>query len=235
MQRSMHLPPRVRVAMGWFIGAVVCPFVDFFARNGLTAVVILLFIGVYRISDITMGVMVNPFYLDLGFSKAEIASVTKVFGFFMTIAGAAAGGLLVVRYGIMRPLLLGAAMAAATNLLFALMAVIGPDLTLLSLTISADNLVGGLSGSVFIAYLSSLTNTAYTATQYSLFSSVMTLPGKFIGGFSGVIVDAHGYSYFFVYSALIGIPAVLLVLYLMNWANGKLNAVQDDLQIRTSR
>jgi MFS transporter, PAT family, beta-lactamase induction signal transducer AmpG len=95
------------------------------------------------------------------------------------------------------------------------MAVVGPGLTLLTITISADNLVGGLAGSVFIAYLSSLTNTAYTATQYALFSSLMTLPGKFIGGFSGVIVDAHGYAYFFVYSTLVGLPAVLLVLYLM--------------------
>jgi PAT family beta-lactamase induction signal transducer AmpG len=215
MERSTHLPPRLRSMMAWFIGAVVCPFVDFFARNGWMAIVILLFIGVFRISDITMGVMANPFYLDLGFSKAEIASITKMFGFFMTIAGAAAGGLLVVRYGIMRPLLLGAVTAAATNLLFALMAVVGPGLTLLTITISADNLVGGLAGSVFIAYLSSLTNTAYTATQYALFSSLMTLPGKFIGGFSGVIVDAHGYAYFFVYSTLVGLPAVLLVLYLM--------------------
>jgi PAT family beta-lactamase induction signal transducer AmpG len=220
MARSAHLPARLRSAMGWFIGAVVCPFIDFFARNGALAIVILLFISVFRISDITMGVMANPFYLDLGFSKSEIASVTKLFGFFMTIAGAAAGGLLVVRYGIMRPLLLSAVLAAATNLLFALLALTGPDLSLLTATISADNLIGGFAGSVFIAYLSSLTNTAYTATQYALFSSLMTLPGKFIGGFSGVIVDAHGYAYFFVYSTLVGIPAVLLVLYLMRTAEG---------------
>jgi PAT family beta-lactamase induction signal transducer AmpG len=219
VERSAHLPPRLRGAIAWFIGAVVCPFVDFFARNGRLAISILLFISVFRITDITMGVMANPFYLDLGFTKAEIASVTKVFGFFMTIAGAAVGGLLVVRYGIMRPLLLSAVLAAATNLLFALMAFIGPDLGLLAVTISADNLVGGLAGSVFIAYLSSLTNIAYTATQYALFSSLMTLPGKFIGGFSGVIVDAQGYAYFFIYSAVIGLPAVALVLYLMRTAN----------------
>lgn len=219
VERSAHLPPRLRGSIAWFIGAVVCPFVDFFARNGRLAISILLFISVFRITDITMGVMANPFYLDLGFTKAEIANVTKVFGFFMTIAGAAAGGLLVVRYGIMRPLLLSAVLAAATNLLFALMAFIGPDLGLLAVTISADNLVGGLAGSVFIAYLSSLTNIAYTATQYALFSSIMTLPGKFIGGFSGVIVDAQGYAYFFIYSAVIGLPAVALVLYLMRTAN----------------
>jgi len=220
MERSAHLPPRLREAMAWFIGAMVCPFLDFFARNGVKlALVMLLFIGVFRVSDITMGVMANPFYLDLGFNKAEIASVTKVFGFFMTIIGAAAGGLLVVRYGIMRPLLLSAVLAAATNLLFSLMAVMGPDLGLLAVTISADNLVGGLAGSVFIAYLSSLTNTAYTATQYALFSSLMTLPGKFIGGFSGLVVEAQGYFFFFIYSAIIGVPAVLMVLYLMRTAD----------------
>ena len=220
MERSAHLPPRLREAMAWFIGAMVCPFLDFFARNGVKlALMMLLFIGVFRVSDITMGVMANPFYLDLGFNKAEIASVTKVFGFFMTIIGAAAGGLLVVRYGIMRPLLLSAVLAAATNLLFSLMAVMGPDLGLLAVTISADNLVGGLAGSVFIAYLSSLTNTAYTATQYALFSSLMTLPGKFIGGFSGLVVEAQGYFFFFIYSAIIGVPAVLMVLYLMRTAD----------------
>src|SRR5680860_201719 len=220
MERSAHLPPRLREAMAWFIGAMVCPFLDFFARNGVKlALVMLLFIGVFRVSDITMGVMANPFYLDLGFNKAEIASVTKVFGFFMTIIGAAAGGLLVVRYGIMRPLLLSAVLAAATNLLFSLMAVMGPDLGLLAVTISADNLVGGLAGSVFIAYLSSLTNTAYTATQYALFSSLMTLPGKFIGGFSGLVVECQGYFFFFICSAIIGVPAVLMVLYLMRTAD----------------
>jgi PAT family beta-lactamase induction signal transducer AmpG len=219
MQRSAHLPERLRVAVAWFIGAVVCPFADFFSRNGLLAIVILVFIGIFRLSDITMGIMANPFYLDLGFSKPQIANVAKFFGFFMTIAGSIIGGLLVVRYGIMRPLLLGAVMVAATNLLFAFMATIGPDLTWLTIVISADNISGGLSSAVFIAYLSSLTNRAYTATQYALFSSFMTLPGKFISGFSGVIVDGFGYVTFFIYAAAIGIPAILLVLYLMRRVN----------------
>jgi PAT family beta-lactamase induction signal transducer AmpG len=219
MQRSAHLPERLRAAIAWFIGAVVCPFADFFSRNGLLAVVILAFIGIFRLSDITMGIMANPFYLDLGFSKPQIANIAKFFGFFMTIAGSVIGGLLVVRYGIMRPLLLGAVMVAATNLLFAFMATVGPDLTWLAIVISADNISGGLSSAVFIAYLSSLTNRAYTATQYALFSSFMTLPGKFISGFSGVVVDGFGYVTFFVYAAAIGIPAILLVLYLMRRVN----------------
>jgi len=208
-----------RNAAAWFIGAVVCPFVDFFSRNGWLAIVILTFVGVFRLSDITMGVMANPFYIDMGFSKEEIANITKLFGFFMTIAGSAAGGVLVVRYGIMRPLLLGAVMVAGTNLLFAYMAAHTPDLILLTLVISADNLSGGLASAVFIAYLSSLTNTAYTATQYALFSSLMTLPGKFIGGFSGFVVDGYGYVSFFLYASGIGIPAILLVLYLMRRIN----------------
>ncbi|MBE9515553.1 MAG: AmpG family muropeptide MFS transporter [Proteobacteria bacterium] len=215
MANSHHWPQRTRNAMAWFIGAVVCPFVDFFKRNGTLALVILLFVGVFRLSDITMGVMANPFYLDMGFSKPEIANIAKIFGFFMTIGGAALGGLLVVRYGIFRPLLLGAVMVALTNLLFAYMATGGPDITLLALVISADNLSGGLSNAVFIAYLSSLTNKHYTATQYALFSSLMTLPGKFIGGFSGVVVDSFGYVDFFIYAAVMGVPAIVLALYLM--------------------
>jgi len=188
--------------------------------------VILLFIAVFRLSDITMGIMANPFYIDLGFTKSEIASVTKVFGFAMTIVGSALGGLLTVRYGIMRPLLLGAVMVASTNLLFAWLANVGPDLAWLAVVISADNLSGGIATVVFIAYLSSLTNTAYTATQYALFSSLMTLPGKFIGGFSGVVVDATSYAEFFVYAAVVGLPAIFLVVYLM-----RVQGVDSDDQV----
>jgi PAT family beta-lactamase induction signal transducer AmpG len=120
------------------------------------------------------------------------------------------GGVLVVRFGILRPLLLGAVLVATTNLLFAWLAVSEADLNLLAMVISADNLSGGIAGSAFIAYLSSLTSSAYTATQYALFSSLMTLPGKFIGGFSGVVVQAQGYPIFFIYAAAAGIPAIVL-------------------------
>lgn len=200
----------------FFSDAVISPFVEFFVRNGKFALVILLLIGVYKLSDIAMGVMANPFYLDLGYTLTEIANVTKIFGFFMTILGAALGGALVVRYGLMKPLFLGAVLAASTNLLFAMLATAEPDLALLAVVVSADNLSGGLATSVFVAYLSSLTNSAYTATQYALFSSLMTLPGKTLGAFSGVIVDGQGYFVFFVYSALIGLPAILLVAYVVS-------------------
>ncbi len=218
MAARAHLEPRLRALVGWFYGAVVSPFVDFFTRNGRLALVILLFIGLYRLSDITMGIMANPFYIDIGFSLEQIAVVGKVYGFVMLIFGGFLGGVMVARYGIMRPLLAGAVLVAATNLLFALLARSGPDLNLLILAISADNLSGGFAVAAFVAYLSSLTNTAYTATQYALFSSFMTLPGKFLGGFSGVIVDKAGYFDFFLYASAAGVPAILLVLYLMGRA-----------------
>jgi len=215
LENSSHLSSRWRETGAWFIGAVVCPFTEFFSRNGKLALLILAFIGVFRLSDITMGVMANPFYIDMGYSKDEIASVTKVFGLIMTMVGAAMGGVFVVRFGIMRMLLVAAIMVAGTNLIFAWLATQSADIALLAVVVSADNLSGGLAGSVFIAYLSGLANRAYTATQYALFSSLMLLPAKFLGGFSGDIVDATDYVFFFSYAAVLGLPAILLVLALM--------------------
>ena len=215
---------RIARLAAWFTGAVISPFVEFFKRNGLLALLILLLIGTFRLSDITMGVMANPFYLDLGFSKIEIANVTKVFGFFMTILGAGLGGIFVLRYGIYKPLLLGAILVPITNLFFVWLAVSAPDLVNLAIVISVDNLSGGFATSAFIAYLSSLTNTTYTATQYALFSSLMTLPAKIIGGFSGIVVEAAGYAYFFLYAGLLGAPALLLIIYLMKNSADKSSA-----------
>jgi PAT family beta-lactamase induction signal transducer AmpG len=207
--------PRLHRAIAWFSSAVVSPFADFFARNGRIAVAILALIALYRISDITMGIMANPLYVDLGFTKTEIATASKTVGIPLIILGAFLGGFLVARFGLFGPLLLGALLTVATNLAFAYLAVSDPTFDLLLLTVSADNLAGGFAGSVFIAYLSSLTNTAYTATQYALFSSLFTLAGKFLGGFSGIIVDATSYQAFFIYAAVLGLPAILLVLFLM--------------------
>ena len=199
----------------WFVGAVVAPFLDFFRRNGRFALIILLFIALYKMSDIVMGIMANPFYLDMGYSKSEIASVAKVFGFAMSVIGSFVCGVLVVRYGIYRPLLFGAVAVALTNLLFAMLAGLRPEIVHLALVISADNLSGGIATTAFVAYLSSLTNRAYTATQYALFSSIMTFPGKFMSGFSGLVVDGAGYGVFFVVSAGLGLPAIVLVFVLM--------------------
>lgn len=212
---SSH-PLWLQSLLRWFTFAVVCPFTDFVRRYGLWAVYLLLVVGMYRISDITMGVMANPFYIDMGFTKSEIASVTKIFGFFLTILGSAVGGLIVVKYGLLRPLLLGAGLVAVTNLLFAVLAgMTEPSLTMLAVVISADNFSGGLANVAFIAFLSSLTSRSFTATQYALFSSLMTLPGKFIGGYSGVLVDLRGYEWFFVYASFIGVPAFLIIFWLI--------------------
>ncbi|SDS75309.1 MFS transporter, PAT family, beta-lactamase induction signal transducer AmpG [Halopseudomonas xinjiangensis] len=203
----------------WFIGAMLCPFADFFQRYGKAALLILAFIATFRISDIFMGVMANPFYLDLGFTKAEIANIAAAFGLGMTLAGAALGGLLVARFGIAPMLIATAFMAPATNIAFAWLAYIGPQSYGLVLAIIADNITGGLAISVFIAYLSSLTNTAYTATQYALFSSLMTLPGQFAAGFTGLLAANVGWIGFFTMTAFTGLPAIVLAFMLLRFAH----------------
>jgi len=215
IDHATHVKGRLQLIVEWFSAAVISPFAEFFRRSGKHALIILLLIGTYRITDITMSVMANPFYLDLGFTKSEIANVAKIFGFFFTIAGVALGGILVMRFNIMRPLLLGGALVIGSNLLFVLLSIVGADIKLLALVISADSLAGGIATAVFIAYLSSLTNKAYTATQYALFSSLMTLFPKIIAGFSGIVVDSYGYFVFYIYSSLLGIPAILIILFLM--------------------
>jgi len=215
LANTTHIPNALRMPVAWFIGAVVCPFTEFFQRNGKWALMILIFIGIYRISDIALANMAYPFYIDMGYSLSEIASIAKVFGVIMSIVGAMVGGVLVVRYGIMPMLLTGAVLVIVTNLMYAELAITGKSLFGLAVVLSADNFTGDLAGSAFIAYLSRLTNSAYTATQYALFSSLMTLFPKFISGFSGMVVDAYGYVAFFVYVSTLGIPAVFLVLYFM--------------------
>ncbi len=206
-------PPRITEQgfAHWLATSFVQPFVDFFQRFGWQALLILSLIAVYRISDVVMGVMSNPFYQEMGFTKDEVATVSKVYGVIMTIAGAALGGLLTVRIGVMRTLMLGAVLSAATNLLFVWLAGRGHDVGALVFTVSADNLSAGIASSAFVAYLSGLVNQAYSATQYALFTSVMLLLPKFIAGFSGEFVDAHGWADFFSGTALIGVPVFILV------------------------
>jgi len=206
-----HLHPRINAMLVWLYGALIAPFRDFIIRHGKQALLILGLIAIYRISDVVMGVMSNPFYVDMGYSKEEVATISKVYGVIMTIAGAAIGGVLTLKIGIMRTLFLGAVLSAATNLLFVWLAGRGHDVSALVFTISADNLSAGIASSAFIAYLSGLTNSAYSATQYALFSSVMLLLPKFIAGFSGQFVDAYGYENFFIATALLGFPVLILV------------------------
>ncbi|CAN7172938.1 AmpG family muropeptide MFS transporter [Variovorax paradoxus] len=203
--------PKPKNAAEWLQSVLIEPFADFIRRYKWQAAVILSLIAIYRISDVVMGIMANPFYVDMGFTKDEVATVSKIYGVVMTLAGAFVGGVLSMRLGVMRVLMLGAVLSAASNLLFAWLASRGHDLTALIAVVSADNLAGGIASAAFIAYLSSLTNISYSATQYALFSSLMLLLPKFIAGYSGAFVDAHGYAQFFTGTALLGLPVLLLV------------------------
>lgn len=207
---QVELPPS-RNAAEWFRGAFVEPFADFLKRYGSHALLILALIGVYRISDVVMGIMANPFYVDMGYTKDEVAAVTKVYGVIMTLVGAFIGGALSLRLGVMRVLMLGAVLSAASNLLFAWLAGHGHDVTALIAVVSADNLSAGVASAAFIAYLSSLTNVSYSATQYALFSSMMLLAPKWLAGYSGAFVDAYDYPSFFTATALLGVPVLLLI------------------------
>lgn len=188
------------------------PIKDFFNRYGMSVAMLLLaVIGLYRVSDIVLGVIANIFYQDIGFTKVEIATISKTFGLFMTIAGGFLGGFLAIRIGVFKVLFLGALLSALTNLLFVLLANVGHDITWLYVTITMDNLSAGLAGAAFIAFMSSLTNIQFTAVQYAVFSSMMTLLPKIFGGYSGTIVMQFGYSEFFVITTLIGMPVLWLV------------------------
>ncbi|WP_027329632.1 AmpG family muropeptide MFS transporter [Marinimicrobium agarilyticum] len=216
LARSAHVPRPIRHAVAWLIGAVVCPFVDFIQRYGAQAVLLLLIVGAFRITDISMASMAMPFYLDIGFTRGEIANITSIYGALMTVVGGLAGGILVPRFGLLRILAAGAILAAATNLLYSATALVGPELWMLVITISGENFCGGLAMAALIAWMSSLVSSRYTATQYALFSSLMTLPGKVIGGFSGIVVEQYGFFWFFIYAGLLGVPAIVLIFWLMH-------------------
>ncbi|MEQ3637856.1 MFS transporter [Alcanivorax sp.] len=188
------------------------PVKDFFQRYGKRlALLLLVFIGFYRVSDIVLGVISNVFFEDMGFTKNEIAGVVKTFGLFMTIAGGFLGGLLAMRHGVIRVLYLGAFLTVATNLLFLWLAYAGHDIRILYAVISADNLTAGLASAAFVAFLSQLTNVSFTAVQYAIFSSLMTLLPKTIGGYSGSMVDNLGYPGFFLLASLMGVPVLGLI------------------------
>ncbi len=204
----------------------VAPVQDFFARYGArTAWLLLALIGLYRISDIVLGVISNVFYQDLGFSKEEIAFAVKTFGVFMSILGAFVGGLLVLRLGVMRSLWWGAVLSALTNLAFIALTQVGHDAAFLYAVVGADNLAAGFASAAFVALLSSLVNVSFTATQYAIFSSLMTLLPKTLGGYSGTLVDALGYPGFFLFTTLIGLPVLALV-----WAASRSLQVRDPVR-----
>ncbi len=197
----------------------VLPVLDFFARYGArTAWLLLALVGLYRISDIVLGVISNVFYQDLGFTKVEIAQAVKTFGVVVSIVGGFWGGLLASRLGVMRSLWWGAVLSSLTNLGFVLLAYSGHELALMYAVVAADNLAAGFASAAFVAFLSSLTQVSFTAVQYAIFSSLMTLLPKTLGGYSGGMVDSLGYPGFFVLTTLLGLPVLVLVY----WAGQRL-------------
>lgn len=204
----------------WMRRAVIEPFYDFVKRNGLgVAVTILAFISVFKAADVVLALMANPFYIDVGFDKAQIAWVSGTFGLWMTLVGGIVGGVLVFRLGLMRSLALSVVLMAGSNLMFLLLSWIGPNVALFHAVILVENITGGLGTTVFVAYLSSLCNIHYTAVQYALLTSFMQLLGKFvIVPSSGFFADAVGWSVFFMTSTLFAVPALLLLWLL--WRQG---------------
>ena len=190
------------------------PISDFLERYGRTALIILLLIGLYRLADIVMGVVANIFYLDKGYNVREIATYSKFFGVFATIIGGIIGGYSAIKIGTLRALFIGALIAAASNLLFAWLAVSEPNIDILITVITADNISSGFAGAAFVVYLSALTSIKFTATQYALFSSLMLLLPKVLAGYSGTIVDQIGYANFYIFTAIIGIPVLLLIFWI---------------------
>lgn len=191
------------------------PIADFFRRYGKKALLLLALIGLYRISDIVAGVISNVFYLDMGFTKTDIANAVKLVGVIMVIAGGFLGGLMAQKLRMMQAMMVGAILACATNLLFVLLTYHPGSLPYMYLAVIFDNLAAGLASAVFIAFLSALTSIRFTAVQYAIFSSLMTLLPKVLGGYSGTIVDNTSYPFFFIFTFAIGIP-ILILIYLVD-------------------
>lgn len=198
-----------------FIGAFWQPFTSFFSSNGLLlGLALLAFVGLFKFPDQVIGVMAGPFYLDSGYSKADIATVSKLYGIWTGIVGAFLGGVCVAAFGFRRMLFLAAVGVALSNLAFLLMAYNPGQIWAFYLAISADNLFQGFAGTVLVAFMSSLTDRNFTATQYALLVSLANLPGKFAGGVSGFLVEATSYATFFILSALTVVPTLLLLAWL---------------------
>lgn len=194
----------------WFVAAVVGPFADFFRRYGWIALLMLSFIALFRISDYVLGILANPFYLDIGYTKSQVASVAKLYGLIVALFGIGAGGWAILKFGLTRSLLAAPILIASTNLFFALIVLVGPEIWVLALTISFDNFAQGYAGTVFLAYLASITSMSFTATQFALFSSLSVMIGKVSASFSGTVQESIGWFGFFLYAAAVGVPSIIL-------------------------
>jgi len=207
------------------------PLADLVSRNGAMLVPILLLVALYRLPDFVSGVMANPLYIDLGFSKSDIATVSKLYGVWVGIAGAFIGGLAVSRVGLMPALLIGGILAPSSHLMMAWLASSGARLDLLTLAISVENFSAGFAGTALIAYMSALTSPLFAATQYALLSSLYALPGKLVGGLSGLLVDNLGYPTFFAMTSTIGIPVVALCLFVWRYGRADEAGTPEPIQV----
>jgi PAT family beta-lactamase induction signal transducer AmpG len=199
-----------------FRSMVVDPFVEFFQRNKpSTAIIILAFILLYKFGDAFAGVMAYPFYYEMGFTKTEVATVSKIFGVIVTVIGVFIGGMIVKRYGIMRSLLGCGVLQMLSNLMYAAQAIAGHDVQFLYFTIGIENLSGGMGSSAFVAYLSVLCNTAYTGTQFALFTSFMAFGRTLLSASSGWVVEMMGWFDFFLISTIVALPGLLLLIWMM--------------------
>jgi MFS transporter, PAT family, beta-lactamase induction signal transducer AmpG len=216
LERRAHWPPWLLHAGEWLLTAVICPLTDFFARYGTPlALLTLAFIGVYRLTEFAMGSMVNPFYIDRGFTLGQIAEVVKLYGLAMSLVGVLLAGVLIARLGLLRSLLLGSVLVMLSNLGYATLASTQtPTLLGLGAVNALDNLALAMHGTALLAFLSGLTSPRYTATQYALFSSLYALPGKILEGTSGMVVDHIGYPHFFIYTASLALPGLLFLWWL---------------------
>ncbi len=213
LESRQHLPPRLAHAMAWFYSAVVGPFAEFMSRKGWFAV--LAFILLYKFGDAVLGVMKTPFFLEIGFTKTEIAAVTKLFGFNAIIAGGILGGIVLARLGVLKGLLVCGVLMGASNLVFVLQALVGHDLWVLTLTIAVENITTGMGTTAFVAYLSSLCNVAYTATQYALLTSLMGFSRTIMSSGSGWLADQVDWITFFLITTAAAIPGLVLLLWMI--------------------
>jgi MFS transporter, PAT family, beta-lactamase induction signal transducer AmpG len=218
------LPAPLVRACGWIYAACVCPFLDFLSRRGW--LVILLFILLYKFGDAVLAVMKVPFFLELGFSKTDIAEVVKLFGLVAIIAGGFLGGLIVARLGIMRGLLVCGLAMALSNLVFVLLAWTGPNLGVLALTVSVENVTTGMGTTAFVAYMSSLCNVAYTATQYALLTSLMSVGRTVLSSGAGWLADRVDWTAFFVLTTIAAVPGLVLLLVLMRQFSNDMAATE---------
>ena len=198
---------------GWLRQAAVEPFADFFARNGVgTALIILLFIVFYKVGDALLGAITSPFYVSLGFEKPEVATIVKTYGLAATLAGVLAGGAIVRAVGLLRGLWICGIAQMLSNLVYIAQVQAGHDPLMLAVTITVENLTGGMGTAAFVAYLSSLCNLNYTATQYALLSSFMAQARTLLSGFAGLIQQEVGWVQFFMFTTLVAVPGLLLLL-----------------------